>query len=127
MKLFGELKEKLKADVNELEEKQETEESFHLAGSNVTKRATLRSLFQTDGQLENDRNIEHNTELFANDFEINILDLLELDDNDNINDTLKWQLELLHCTVFKNNSSLSKSSSNECPPRIASSKYKSIV
>ena len=52
MKLFGELKEKLKADVNELEEKQETEESFHLAGSNVTKRATLHSLFQTDGVFE---------------------------------------------------------------------------
>ena len=94
MKLFGELKEKLKADVNELEEKLETEACFHLAGSNVTKRATLRSLFQTDGQLENDRNIERNTELFANDFEINILDLLELDDNDNINDTLKMAIRI---------------------------------
>ena len=97
LKLFDKLKEKLEDEIaDELDEKQETEACVHLAGSNVTKRATLRSLFQTDGQLENDRNIEHNTELFANDFEINILDLLELDDNDNINDTLKWQLELLH-------------------------------
>ena len=49
------------------------------------------------GNFEKDRNIEHNTELYANHFEINILDLLELDDIDNINDNLrKWQLELLH-------------------------------
>ena len=52
MKLFDKLKEKLEDEIaDELDEKQKTEACVHLAGSNVTKRATLLSLFQTDGEL----------------------------------------------------------------------------
>ena len=52
MKLFDKLKEKLGDEIaDELDEKQKTEACVHLAGSNVTKRATLLSLFQTDGEL----------------------------------------------------------------------------
>ena len=52
MKLFDKLKQELEDEIaDELDEKQKTEACVHLAGSNVTKRATLLSLFQTDGEL----------------------------------------------------------------------------